>query len=192
MFKFLPIDSAKCLKRPRTVGNGVFLLRRKLGIGLFKLRQVKYRVVAEAAHALGREQNLSGAFAARDDPPAVRPEAGNDADEFRRAPLRRNVLQIFKQIGNALRVGAFMAVAGGVHARRAVQRVHHETGIIGQNGHTAGLHDGLRLQKRVFFKRRARLVDIYVQPVFRFQSDLKAELGQNRGKLDQLVLVLAG
>ena len=27
-----------------------------------------------------------------------------------------------------------MAVAGGVHARRAVQRVHHETGIIGQNG----------------------------------------------------------
>lgn len=60
MFKFLPIDSAKCLKRPRTVGNGVFLLRRKLGIGLFKLRQVKYRVVAEAAVPLGANRICPG------------------------------------------------------------------------------------------------------------------------------------
>ena len=70
-----------------------------------------------------------------------------------------------------------MAVAGGIHARRAVQRVNHEAGIVSQNGQAAGLHDGFRLQKRVFFKRCACLVDIYMQAVFRFQRNLEAELG---------------
>ena len=180
MFKFLPIDSAKCLKCPRTVGDGVLFLRAEFGIGLLKFRQIKHGVISKAPLSLRCKQDLSGALAARDDLPAIRPEAGDDADELRRAAARRNILQVCKQIADALGIGVFVAVAGGIDARRTAQCIHAQPRIVSQDGQAAGLHDGLGLEKRIFLKGRAGLVDVDIEAVFGLERDLKAEPGQDR------------
>ena len=100
--------------------DGVLFRRGELGVGLAELRQEEDRVVAEAAGPLRGKEDLAGAFAAGDDLPAIRPQAGDDADELRRAAARRNVLQVCKQIVDALGIGVFVAVAGGIDARCAV------------------------------------------------------------------------
>jgi len=157
-----------------------------------KFRQIKHGVISKAPLSLRCKQDLSGAFAACGDLPAIRPEAGDDADELCCALLRRNILQITEQILDTLCIGVFMTVAGGIDARRTVQCIDHKARIISQNGQAAGFHDSLGLQERIFLKGRACFIDIHMQAVFRFQCDLEAKLGQDCRQFHQLMLVLAG
>ncbi len=82
-----------------------------------------------------------------------------------------------------------MAVARGVDARRTVERVDHQARIVGQHRQPGRFHDRLGLEQRVFLKRRARLLDLDIEAVFRFQRNLKSQPPQNGGQLFELVRV---
>ena len=136
-------------------------------------------------------QNPARTLAPRDDLPAVRPEARDHADKLRRPLLVRHVLHIFQQVFHPLRIRIFVSVARGIDARRAVERVDHQARIVGQHRQPGRFHDRLGLEQRVFLKRRARLLDLDIKAVFRFQRDLKAQLPQNGGQFFELVRVFA-
>ena len=84
-----------------------------------------------------------------------------------------------------------MAVPRRVDARRAVERIDHQARIVGQHRQPGCFHDRLSLEQRIFLKRRARLFDLDVESIFRFQRDLKSQLPQNGGQFFELVRIFA-
>ena len=76
----------------------------------------------------------------------------------RRAP------HILQQQSAAGRVAVQIAVPGGVDARRALQPVHAQSGVVADGGQAAGFHDGFGLQRGVLGKGSARLLHVQRKP----------------------------
>src|SRR5260370_447814 len=105
-----------------------------LAESLAKRRVEKERIVAEAVAAGAREGDLSLArFAHRPVLLAMRSGRAKrqGANKSRRAPFARDVFQRVEQLRIvALVIAARAGVARGINARRAVQGVHFQAGII--------------------------------------------------------------
>ena len=120
------------------MADGVFLLRRQLGKGLAQLRHEKHRVIAEAVVPLGGVGNGAEAV-----PGGVQPvPIGEAADDGRveMGGAGPGTPEILQQQAIPGLVAVHAAVAGGIDARCAVQRVHAQAGVVGDGGQAAGLH----------------------------------------------------
>ena len=80
------------------------------------------------------------------------------AVELRGTLFVRNVFQGHKQLFQVLLVGGVRpGIAGGVNPRRTAQKIHGQTGIIGNRGQAGYLRRMARFQNGVFDKRQAGL-----------------------------------
>ena len=131
--------------------------------------------------ALKARQRVVGAF-----------QEHHHRDEGGPALGRRTLTQGSQQLGDiVLRAGARPGVARGVQSRPAAQRIHHQSGIIGQSGQTGQASTVARLQQRVldeggggFFRHR----QAQTQGIAQFDR----HIGQQRAQLAQLAGIVAG
>ena len=178
------------------VADGVLLLGRELGHGLAgRIGRQEQRVVAEAEApaALARDRALAGPRTREH--AARRVDERHDAHEAGRAVGIRHLLHLVEQLGVVGLVVAMGAgIARGVDPGLAVERIHHQAGIIG-DGRQPGRRDGgLGLDDRVLDERGAVLLGVFEIPQLAecHKANVGQNAAQNRLDLGQLVGVARG
>jgi hypothetical protein len=133
----------------------VFFIHRQFGHGLFQAGQNEEWVVPKTSASAWHLQNISCAFAALHDlDPARQIDEGGGAPKPCLTSLVRHSAQGLQQFCIVACVVARLAgIARGPHARRAVQCVHLQPGIVGDRRQPCGDCRLSRLGQSVALKR---------------------------------------
>ena len=160
------------------MGDGVLLLRRQLGEGLFQLGHEEDGVEAEAPVPHGRKGDGAAANALCVQLVPVGEAAGDVAGEV--AGTGELPLHGAQEHLVLLRLGhARLTVTGAIHPGAALEGVHAETGVVCDGRQAAGFHDGLRLDFGVLGKGGASFVRLQVQSHVGLQDHFHAQLTQD-------------
>ena len=158
--------------------NAVLFLRRHLGERLSQLRHKKDRIIAEpifphrgkgngsVAYALGR-QHFAGGEHASDTAVKMGCAVGLPGQGREQQPIALGIAE------------PFAAIACRIHPRRAVERIHHQAGVIGNSRHPGGLHHSLGLEQCVFAKGCSGFLHFNVHPQIALEHQLYAKSRQN-------------
>ena len=171
--------------------DGVLFLSGELGKGLLFFRDKENGVVPEAVFPLRRVGKCAPALSAGGDHVAVGHTQCNDRDKPA-CPVQLSPHVLQQKAVTSHIVQSFTAVAGGIDARRSVQRVHHKPRVVGNGREPGALHDGPGLQQGVFLKGGSRLLHLHVRAHLGLQDHLHALGGQDVPHFHQLMLVFTG
>ena len=180
-----------------TMAARILFRAAEFGSGLAEFGIKKDGVIAEAVLAAGFIQNAAFPRAAHDKLPAaekVRLYGGHAADKAAVPGGFRQLGEAQEQLAHIALIPAFsiqrvpvVTVTGGVDARRAVQRIHFQSGVVGDGDVAGQLRHGPGLEQRIFLKGRAGF--LYFSDAEKFEEMVyrKKEIGEEKGSVSILL-----